>query len=205
MQTSQQPRGVVPKHTLADLEQLVETQNISFPETIHLPENVKESNFAEVYNSYIHLRLQEYMSDLTSRLMNVYTNQEASFIEQNKFVNWLADQEQHFRNIDTWIPEDVYRSMIAKSHQGKLVFPNSKIKRSVMEFVDGSYRDNYVKYWADFMENYEQENTFWDVIQSFKDRLETRFEKKLHSNDFSICLYTLALNLWIDEFKRNCL
>ena len=76
-----------------------------------------------------------------------------------------------------------------------------------MEYVDNSYDIKYVKYWADFMENYEIENTNINdkhYIQSFRNRLEKNL-KKLNTDKFSIYVYTLALNLWIDEFKRNCL
>ena len=199
--------GVTPKHHLVDLDHVIETQNVSFPSVVNLPNDIHQSDPVEVYQSYIHLRLQEYISDLTSRLMTVYTeDSEAKFIQQNKFVNWLADQNTHFKDIDSWIPEDLYRSIITKSHDGKLVFPNSKVKKQIMEYVDNSYDTKYVKYWADFMENYEIENaTDKHYIQSFRDRLEKKFERKLKIERFSIYVYTLALNLWIDEFKRNCL
>ncbi|EER30648.1 predicted protein [Candida tropicalis MYA-3404] len=209
--SSDKPRavGITPKHNLVDLDHIIETQNVSFPSVINLPNDIHDSNPIEVYKSYIHLRLQEYISDLTSRLMTVYTDDsETTFIQQNKFVNWLADQSIHFKDIDSWIPEDLYRSIITKSHDGKLVFPNNKIKKQIMEYVDNSYDIKYVKYWADFMENYEIENTNINdkhYIQSFRNRLEKKFEKKLNTDKFSIYVYTLALNLWIDEFKRNCL
>lgn len=209
--SSDKPRavGITPKHNLVDLDHIIETQNVSFPSVINLPNDIHDSNPIEDYKSYIHLRLQEYISDLTSRLMTVYTDDsETTFIQQNKFVNWLADQSIHFKDIDSWIPEDLYRSIITKSHDGKLVFPNNKIKKQIMEYVDNSYDIKYVKYWADFMENYEIENTNINdkhYIQSFRNRLEKKFEKKLNTDKFSIYVYTLALNLWIDEFKRNCL
>ena len=129
--SSDKPRavGITPKHNLVDLDHIIETQNVSFPSVINLPNDIHDSNPIEVYKSYIHLRLQEYISDLTSRLMTVYTDDsETTFIQQNKFVNWLADQSIHFKDIDSWIPEDLYRSIITKSHDGKLVFPNNKIK-----------------------------------------------------------------------------
>lgn len=113
--------------------------------------------------------------------MTVYTDDsETTFIQQNKFVNWLADQSIHFKDIDSWIPEDLYRSIITKSHDGKLVFPNNKIKKQIMEYVDNSYDIKYVKYWADFMENYEIENTNINdkhYIQSFRNRLEKNLKK----------------------------
>ncbi|RCK57821.1 hypothetical protein Cantr_06100 [Candida viswanathii] len=201
------PVGIIPKHNLVDLDHVIETQNVSFPSVVNLPQDIHQSDPVEVYKSYIHLRLQDYISDLTSRLMTVYTDDtESTFVQQNKFVNWLADQTAHFTDIDSWIPEDLYRSIIVKSHDGKLVFPNSKVKKQVMEYVDNSYDTKYVKYWADFMENYELENrTDRHYIQSFRDRLEKKFEKKLNTEKFSIYVYTLALNLWINEFKRNCL
>ncbi|RCK64621.1 hypothetical protein Cantr_00395 [Candida viswanathii] len=201
------PVGIIPKHNLVDLDHVIETQNVSFPSVVNLPQDIHQSDPVEVYKSYIHLRLQDYISDLTSRLMTVYTDDtESTFVQQNKFVNWLADQTTHFTDIDSWIPEDLYRSIIVKCHDGKLVFPNSKVKKQVMEYVDNSYDTKYVKYWADFMENYELENrTDRHYIQSFRDRLEKKFEKKLNTEKFSIYVYTLALNLWIDEFKRNCL
>lgn len=88
--SSDKPRavGITPKHNLVDLDHIIETQNVSFPSVINLPNDIHDSNPIEVYKSYIHLRLQEYISDLTSRLMTVYTDDsETTFIQQNKFVN----------------------------------------------------------------------------------------------------------------------